>query len=387
MPRTATAFFLLILITLQMRGPVTSVGPVAALLRESLGLSASAYGLVAALPIAAFGLVSFIAPAAARRFGLVAALIGFTALLSLGGFLRSMPSYGWLLAGTVLVGSGIAALNVLVPVHIKERFSEKAARIMGIYTGVIGLSGAIGAQSAYPLAHATEFPQSPFLFWAVFALIAALLWQCCCGRSAGRSGAHPRVRGLYKQPAAVALTFVMGLQSLLIYTVAAWLPPYLAAHGASASLSGSAVAVYLLVGLPASILTARFMRLCGPEWVSEVLMSLCYLAGIYCWMQGGSWILLGSVLAGMPQGSMLSTAFILMAKKSESGAEMLGLSAMTQGFGYIGAGTGPLIFAALLNIDPDWQLSMGFIAVIVAAWMTAGFIASRFETVFPKKTA
>ncbi|MGN1149825.1 MAG: CynX/NimT family MFS transporter [Sutterella sp.] len=383
MQKSFTAALIIIAVTLQMRGPVTCVGPLAERLTAEMSLSAALYGLVAALPIAAFGLVSFISPACARRFGLCGAVLLFLLSLAAGGFIRSIPDYRTLLIGTVLIGAGIASLNVLMPVVIKGRFPKNAGRMMGIYTGVIGLSGSVGALFSAPLANLTDFTQTPFLIWAIYGAAVLLLWKRFTDSGANRRESMQRAAGLWRRPAAWAVTAVMGLQSLLIYTVVAWLPPYLLTQGTSSSLGGAAVALYLLSGLPASILTSRFMKLCGPEWVSEFLMSLSYLAGLWCWTQGGWWIALGSILAGAPQGSMLTAAFILVAEKTRSGSEMLGLSAMTQGFGYLGAGTGPLIFAACLGDDGSWTCALLFVAFVILLWAGAGFAASRFQSVFP----
>ncbi|MBP3438351.1 MAG: MFS transporter [Sutterella sp.] len=383
MQKSLAAALVIIAVTLQMRGPVTCVGPLAERLTAEMSLSAALYGLVAALPIAAFGLVSFAAPGSARRFGLCGAVSVFLISLAAGGFIRSLPNYPSLLLGTVFIGAGIASLNVLMPVVIKDRFPQNAGRMMGIYTGVIGLSGSVGALVSAPLAGLSGFTQTAFLLWALYGTAVIILWKRFTDAGQNRRETMQRAPGLWRRPAAWAVTAVMGLQSLLIYTVVAWLPPYLLTQGTSSSLGGAAVALYLLSGLPASILTARFMKFCGPEWVSEFLMSFSYLAGLWCWTQGGWWIALGSILAGAPQGSMLTAAFILVAEKTRSSAEMLGLSAMTQGFGYLGAGTGPLIFAACLGDAENWTSALLFVAFVILLWAGAGFAASRFESVFP----
>ena len=357
---------LILAATLEMRGPITAVGPLAGRLTSELGLSASEYGLAAALPVAAFGLFSFAAPDAARRFGLYGAVIVFLGVLAAGGFVRTAPSYPALLLGTLLIGVGIAALNVLMPVVVKTQNEAKTGALLGIYTGVVGLSGSIGALTSHPLAALTDFTQSAFLAWAAFGAVVLALWLA------------PSLR---RHPGAWAVTAVMGLQSLLIYTVAAWLPPYLQTQGVSADAAGAALALYLVSGLPASILTDRFMKHCGPEWASEALMSLSYLAGLWFWTLGGPWIFLGSILAGAPQGSMLSVAFILMARKTRSSAHMLGLSALSQGVGYLGAGLGPLVFAALL--PAGWGTSLSFVGFIIVLWALAGLAASRFSEIHP----
>ena len=379
MPQTLLTLCLILAVTLEMRGPITSVGPLANLLTTELALTPNQYGLVASLPILAFGLFSFVAASVVRRFGLVSAVFLFLISLAIGGFLRSIPDYGPLLAGTFMVGTGIAALNVLMPVVIKTWFTSGAHRLFGIYTGFVGLSGAIGALSAYPLASSTQLTQAPFLLWAGFGILVLVAWVGLT--HAARSSSQPLLRasGLYRQPGAWAMTGVMGLQSLLIYTVAAWLPPYLEAQQVSATMAGMALALYLFAGLPASIFTERFMRFCRHEWLAEGLMSLSYLLGLYCWTLGDAWIYLGSVLAGAPQGSMLSTAFILMAQKTRSNAALLGLSAMTQGIGYLGAGLGPIIFAALL-VD-GWTPALWFVAFIIVLWALCGLFASRFQTI------
>lgn len=375
------ALALILAATLEMRGPITAVGPLAGRLTSELGLSASEYGLAAALPIAAFGLFSFAAPAAARRFGLYGAVIVLLALLAAGGLVRSAPNYPALLLGTLLIGAGIAALNVLMPVVVKSQDEARTGMLLGLYTGVVGLSGAIGALSSHPLAALTNFTQAAFLAWAAYGALIFALWLAAFARSRGPSATLLRAPSLRRHPGAWAVTAVMGLQSLLIYTVAAWLPPYLETKGVSADTAGAALALFLVSGLPASILTDRFMRRCGPEWASEALMSLSYLAGLWLWTLGGPWIFLGSILAGAPQGSMLSAAFILMARKTHSAAHMLGLSALSQGVGYLGAGFGPLVFAALL--PAGWGASLAFVAFIIVLWALAGLAASSFDEIHP----
>lgn len=265
---------LILAATLEMRGPITAIGPLAGRLTPELGLSASEYGLAAALPVAAFGLFSFAAPDAARRFGLYGAVIVFLGVLAAGGFVRTAPSYPALLLGTLLIGVGIAALNVLMPVVVKTQNEAKTGALLGIYTGVVGLSGSIGALTSHPLAALTDFTQSAFLAWAAFGAVVLALWLAAFGRSSGPSAMLLRAPSLRRHPGAWAVTAVMGLQSLLIYTVAAWLPPYLQTQGVSADAAGAALALYLVSGLPASILTDRFMKHCGSEWASEALMSL-----------------------------------------------------------------------------------------------------------------
>ena len=80
---------------------------------------------------------------------------------------------------------GIAALNVLMPVVVKTQNEAKTGALLGIYTGVVGLSGSIGALTSHPLAALTDFTQSAFLAWAAFGAVVLALWLAAFGRSSG----------------------------------------------------------------------------------------------------------------------------------------------------------------------------------------------------------
>ena len=88
------ALIALLLTAFVMRGPVTGVGPVAAEVVAAYGTTWSLYGLLAALPVAAFGLCSFLAPALQARLGLCGAASAALALLLLGTALRFIANLG-----------------------------------------------------------------------------------------------------------------------------------------------------------------------------------------------------------------------------------------------------------------------------------------------------
>ena len=127
--------------TFVMRGPVTMAGPVAGAIREAFGASLSAYGLLAALPVAAFGAFSFAGPALAGRLGLGRAVLAALLILLAGAALRLVPNWTTLLFATLLVGAGIALLNVMMPVMVRSAWPGRVGSMVGLYTGVIGLSG------------------------------------------------------------------------------------------------------------------------------------------------------------------------------------------------------------------------------------------------------
>lgn len=258
---------------------------------------------------------------------------------------------------------------------------------MGIYTGVVGLSGALGGLTAVPLADALGVA-APTCAWGVVAAAALVFWRCRApharGAEAGSSAKSAKAESgtfarLLRSPTAVALIGVMGVQSLLIYTVAAWLPGWLQTLGTTPQMSGTWLFIYLVSGLPASVLTPRFMRWCGSERTAECVLAGLYLFGVAGWTAGGAWLFPASIAAGASQGAMLSVAFLLMAEKTSGTREMLAMSALAQGVGYLFAGTGPWIFGLLLESggEAGWGAGWIFTAVMVVLWAVAGWMAAR----------
>lgn len=385
-PRASFAFWFTALLAgaMVMRGPVTCVGPLADAVVRDYAVSWEAYGSLSALVVAAFGVFSFAAFAVTRRLGLTGAVLASLAVLLAGALLRLLPSWRGLLAGSVGVGAGIALLNVLMPVIAKERFGLKTPAVMGVYTGVIGLSGAVGGLTSVPLYEALGSASGPFGLWAAAAAAAALVWCAALARkdpaaltSSQSAPSMKTMAGLLRSPTAAALVFVMGLQSLLIYTVVAWLPPFLVDQGIDAAQTGVWVFVYLVSGLPASAATPALMRLLGKETRTEWLLVVLYVLGLAGWHMHDTWALLtGSILAGAAQGSMLSVAFLLMAAKSRDFSQMLSMSALAQGSGYLVAGFGPIVFG-LLRADFGWLVPWLAVGAVILAWGAAGSAAAR----------
>lgn len=386
--RTSAPFFIVMLGTaLLMRGPVTSIGPIAEDIRAAFDASYADYGILTAIPIACFGLFSFAAPVLAGRLGLAKAAAAAIFILFIGAFGRLADSWGVLLLATAGVGAGIALLNAFMPVVVKTADPARVGMLMGLYTGIIGLSGAIGGLTSVPLKNAADSIAGTMGFWAAAAAIGLALWLLVVAPAEKPEAAKPVVkpeaggpgaglRYMAGRPAAWAVTAVMGLQSLLIYTMSAWMPPYWTSIGMNQAETGVWLFVFLVSGLPASVFTAKFMDWCRSEAKAEIILAALYLVGLAGWLWGGWALLPGSICAGASQGAMLSVACLLMSRKTRSMREMLALSSLAQGVGYLGAGLGPIVFGRLFEGTGGWSASFAFAAAAMIAWGLAGVVAS-----------
>src|SRR5699024_3496454 len=103
----------LILIGLNLRIGVASVGPVLGDVLGDTGLRAAVGPLPTPSPVFAFGAVALRPPALTRRVGMHRVLGILMVVLAAGIGLRLQPSLLALVSGTVLVGAAIAVGNVL----------------------------------------------------------------------------------------------------------------------------------------------------------------------------------------------------------------------------------------------------------------------------------
>src|SRR5512132_4421892 len=123
----------IVLTGLNLRIAVASVPPIVDEIREALGLSATAAGVLTAAPVLCFGAFALLAPVLGRRLGAERLLLLALIPLTVGVVGRAAGSIAALFAGTVLAGIGIAIANVLVPSIVKDRFESGAGLIMGMY--------------------------------------------------------------------------------------------------------------------------------------------------------------------------------------------------------------------------------------------------------------
>lgn len=368
-------FAALLLTILVMRGPITCVGAVADEIISVLDIGYPAYGFLSALPIACFGLFCAAAPAMSQKYGLIGTLFISLTLVFLGAIGRLLPVYSTMLVATGLIGVGIALLNVLLPVLLRDYFPNNIPLVMGVFTGFIGFSGSIGAYFSVPLLHTFGTLNGPLGLWVIMGGVALLSWLAVPGRRKITVSGGVFDWKMLKKPMTWAVIFVMGMQSLTIYTTVAWLPTILSTLGFSASTAGLGSAVFLLVSAPASILTAAFIKAVGGNRPAAVIMTVSFAAGIVLWLAGGAWSFVGCVLAGIPQGITFSMAMILMAQKTKNLSELLVISSLAQGIGYILAGFGPFICGLLYKGDGQWWPVASFMLCAVLLWGSSAWYA------------
>lgn len=370
----------LVLISLNLRGAITSIGPVLREIIRDAGLSAAAASTLTTLPSLCFGLAAPLAPLAARRIGTERTLLAMVILLTGGIALRGLAGAPALYAGQILATLGIGVINVLLPGLVKRDFADRVPLMTGLYTMGLCAGGAGAAGATVPLMVAFGGSWSAALaFWALPAGLAAVVWATRLPpRDPAVVHAATRVRGLWADPLAWHVMLFMGLQSALAYTVMGWLPPMLRDRGLSPVDAGLVLSISVLVQAITCLFAPALATRGKDQKLANVLsMALCVVGLMGCFFAPLGTIWIWAVALGMSQGALFAIAMTVIVLRSPDAQVAAHLSSMAQGGGYILASTGPLFAGLLREWTGGWSAVALFCLLLGGAGGIAGWLAGR----------
>ncbi|MFI5564297.1 CynX/NimT family MFS transporter [Amycolatopsis japonica] len=370
-----------ILVALNLRPAITSIGPMLGEMRDDLGATATWAGVLTTLPGLCFAAAGLAAPLLARRFGIGAAIASALSVLAVGLVLRVIDGPYVVLGGTLVATAGIALANVLIPVVIKDSFPARVGMMTGVYTAALQGGGALGSALTPPLENAFGGWRQGLGAWSVLAVLALLVW-ILAARGAGRApvaeaGKQGSGRSLLRSPLAWMVTLFFGTQAFLAYVVMGWLPEVMIDAGVSKGDSGLLLGLISLIAVPISLVVAPMaarhksqspwiVGLGVPGFVGMVGMMVAPAASPLLWC-----LLIG---LGM---SVFSLALTVIALRARTGEDTARLSGMAQGIGYLMAAVGPFLFGLLHDLTHGWTVPWIMMLVVFAAQMTFGALAGR----------
>ncbi|MGY1590556.1 MFS transporter [Geodermatophilus sp. SYSU D00708] len=372
----------IVLTGFNLRTAVNSIGPVLEEIERGLAISSGMAGLLTTMPVLCFAAIGFAGPPLAARYRDGHVLAGALLAMAAGLVLRSASGAFWLfLVGTVLAMVGGALGNVLLPSLVKRHFPTRTGLLVGAYSVAMAVGGAIAAVAAAPLADAAgaEGWRWALSVWAVGAVVAALPWLAVPARPGASRAGHTsvRMRSLVRSPMAIALAVFFGMQSMQAYVLIGWGAQYLRDSGLSAATAGLLLGVNTVVVIPLNavvpVLTVR------PRAQRPLLLGfvVCYVAGWLGLLQAPTtvpWLWMGLLALGMGSFAMVLTLIGLRARTAETTAA---LSTVTQGWGYLLAGTGPLLVGVLRGSTGGYTGMFVVVLVGVAVLLGAGWLVTR----------
>jgi len=271
---------------------------------------------------------------------------------------------------------------------------------MGVYSGALSGGAALATGVTVPIEHAAnDSIRVALAAWGIPAIVAALVWLPQALRRArsvavpagvvtepagaaaagGTSAPDPATKiSLWHDPLAWRITILMGLQSLLFYVVAAWLPDIFHAHGISTSKAGALVSIGMAIGIPASLLLSWIASRRPdqrPVFALAIGMTAAGFVGVLIDPAGLAWAWI--VLLGFGQGGVFALAMTVVVLRSPDANHAAALSSMSQSVGYTVAALGPLVLGALHDATGSWTLPLLVALALIVPESIAAFSAAR----------
>lgn len=372
----------IILIAINLRPALASVGPLIEDIRATTGLSNTLLGLLTTLPLIAFGVVSSFTPLFTKKFGIGGTLWGAMIVLTAGIAIRYVPWVSALYFGTLLVGIAIALGNVLLPSLTKRNFNENAGFMTSLYSSFMALGAATAAGVSVPLAHDLDLGwRGALVIWGIPSLIAFFIWMPqvrCLTKSSSNRSFRESLKKIGKSRLAWNVALFMGLQSMVFYIILAWLPVILQSRGYDATFAGWMLSLSQATGIIGSL---GIPYLAGKQKNQKVivtvlvLLEVVSLIGILLPKFGpiALWVsLLGIVLGGT---FGLSLLFLVLRSEDTEGATEL--SGMAQSVGYIVAAMGPMLFGGIFDLTGNWDYALMSLFAIAALKLYMGLGAGK----------
>ncbi len=376
-------------ISFSLRAPITSIGSLAGLIHDDLGVSNGFVGFITTLPLIAFAVCSPFISKISDRFGIGNTMLTGLLAIVAGGVLRSYTGIIGLLIGTALIGVGISVANVLIPSIVKLKFADKIGVVTGIYITSMAIFASIGAGVSYPLAIAGLGWKFASLVWAAIAMLAIFAWlpQRKLGTHAQATAVHIKIKPsstIWRSPLAWLITLFFGLQSLNFYSLTAWIPSILQSYGMSPETAGYMALWFQLIGIPASFLIPILASRVKNQRTIVAGACSAYLVGLIMltFLHSTPTVVIALLLLSSGGAASFSWALVMLSLKSRDAEEAIKLSGMAQSVGYLLAAIGPTLCGVIFDSAGTWSLVLGLFLAITLGMAVTGILAAKREKLF-----
>lgn len=375
--RGALNLLLVVLLALNLRPILTSIGPLLEPMRQSTGLGYQQAALLTALPVLCMGLVPLLQPWLRRWLsehgGMLAGLSG----IALACLWRLQLDSAWaLIASAVVAGLGVALVQGMMPGLVNRWFPTRLAATMGLYSAALMTGGGLAAVLGPSITAHVGHWQAGLGVWALPALLAVIAWIALRPRHAaptlaGAGGGH-----WFGNRRAWLLALYFGLINGGYTSMVAWLPAYHLEHGGTAQGGGELVGLMTLfqvtgaLGLP--LLLRRLVDRRPGLWLALLIQLGGFLGLLLAPASAmGLWV----AMIGLGLGACFSLSLTLTLEHLRTPAEAGSLAAFVQGVGFIVTGIVPYITGWLRDVSGDFQASWTLLTCTVLAML---LVTARF---------
>ena len=376
------ALLSLVFISLAIRPPVASIGPLVEELIRTEFLTLFQVSLMTSLPIVCFGLGAFLSPALVKRFTLNKAIMYVLIVLSVAMATRLIGGFPALMTSTIIIGLAIAIANVLIPTIVREQFPDRIELITGVYVTLLAISASFAAAIAVPSSDLLGGWRGSLAVWIIPAVLAIVFWvplfrSKSVGKITSVSTHAEERKAVVRSSLTWGIVFFFGLQSGGFYSILNWLPSLLIDRGMPALDAGSLLGLTTFVGVPSGFLASLLFRKFKSLSLIAVVMTSLTLAGLLMIWLTPDLLILACVITGFGFAATFPLSLTLIGSRASTSTQTTQLSALAQGWGYLISAAGTFGFGFLREVTGTWDASLVLISVLTFIQLFAGAVAGR----------
>lgn len=361
-----------------LRPAITTIGPELDPITTQFRAGSTTGGVITALPVIAFALVSLAAPILLDRISARAGLYLALALVGAGVAGRPWGGVALFIVGTAVAAMGIGLLAVLLPVIIRS--TGHTGVLVTTFTTALQAGSAIGFAAVVPLSRVFGGWQWGLAVWAVLTPLAmAALWVSRLAPAEPPAPAVGPRRARFnpitvlRSTGTIRLAVFFGLQALVAFVVIGWLPSVLDTAGVSQQAAGLYLGLMTCLGVPISLFipplvarSAHPARWLGGFSAFTVLGVLAFI------IAPGTAPLVWTLVLGVGL-SVFSLALTVITIHASMVDQAAGLSSAVQSVGYGIAAIGPYAIGVVRHFSDDWTLPLSVLLVTAVLQLVLGF--------------
>ena len=318
---------------INMRAGLTIMSPLIPILKEQYHLSSFLLSFLTSLTVLCFAASAFLMPLVGKIGGTNRVITFSLIVLTLAIFLRAVGNVPMLFISSLIIGIAIAILNFSLPVWVKENTSEHSGLVTGIY---------ITSKEISPKFH----------------------------------------RELLTKSGAWSIAIFFGIQSMLFYGTATWLPTILVSKGWSLSNAGFVVSITGLLGSVIGIVAPHYSsKLRDLRILLVVVGGLISISFAGMIIDHGWRLIVWLLISNIGLSMSFPLALLLTVTRSVEAGETRSLSIMAQAVGYLMAAFAPGIVGAIFDSTLNWNIALIFPVVLGFFLAAAGYFAGNPEKI------
>lgn len=381
----------IIFIASTLRAPLTSVGPVVGEIKHVLDINNSVAGVLTTIPLLIFAIVSPLVSKVTARLTMSRTILFSTILLIIALILRVAGDINIFIIGTILLGIAIAFGNVVLPSYVKWYFPLQIGVATGIYSGTMNFTAGLGGGLSVPLSDMSPLGfRLSLSFWIILAIIAIILWipKAKNGAKLERTTvdhtttSKPHKVNIARSKLAWMVALTMGFQSMVFYTVVAWVPSILNDRGLDPSTAGYLFMLNQFSQVPMTFTFPIIASKLKDQRILVVIITLLFLIGFSLFFtQSLVLLVIGIIIAGLAMGACFSLCMTFFSIRARTGDGSIALSGFGQSVGYLIAAIGPFFIGYLHDVTGGWNSGIIALLIMALCFFIFGYPASKNRVV------